>query len=69
MPEMKGVSAVEHREEVKREPKSVEAPREEPRPRRFRIVKLEERTAPRASVPNTQRVGCAVCTYPDSGCD
>jgi hypothetical protein len=37
---------VEDREEVKREPKSAEAPREQPRPRRFHIVKLEERIAP-----------------------
>ena len=39
---------MEHREDVKREPKSAEAPREQPRPKRFRIVKLEERIAPMA---------------------
>jgi hypothetical protein len=67
MHEMKEVSAVEHREEVKREPKSAKAPREEPRPRRFRIVKLEERIAPRAAIPDTERVGC-VCSHPEGGC-
>jgi hypothetical protein len=64
---MKEVCPVEQREDVKREPKSAEAPREEPRPRRFRIVKLEERIAPRAAVPQTER-NCNLCTEPETGC-
>ena len=48
---MKEDCPVEHREDVKREPKSAEAPKEQPRPRRFRIVKLEERIAPLTSGP------------------
>jgi hypothetical protein len=62
---MKEVSAVERREEVKQEPKSLEAPKAEspkagPRPRRFRIVKLEERIAPLA--------GHRACTEFESNC-
>jgi hypothetical protein len=37
---------VEPREEDKQEPKAPEPREEQPRPRRFRIVKLEERVAP-----------------------
>jgi hypothetical protein len=57
------------REEQKREPQTAPEPRreEQPRPRRFRIVKLEERIAPRAAIPDTERVGC-VCSHPESGC-
>jgi hypothetical protein len=40
---------MEPRQEVKREPKSAEAPKAEPKRKRFRIVKLEERIAPLAS--------------------
>jgi hypothetical protein len=50
---MKEGHVVEHREEAKQEPKTEEAPREEPRPRRFRIVKLEERIAPLSGGGNT----------------
>ena len=39
---------MEPREEVKREPEAPEVRQEPPRPRRFRIVKLEERIAPLA---------------------
>jgi hypothetical protein len=50
MHEMKEVSAVEHREEVKREPQTTPEPRreEQPKLKRLRIVKLEERIAPLA---------------------
>ena len=34
--------------------KAPEAPRQEPRPRRFRIVKLEERIAPQAAFYTNQ---------------
>jgi hypothetical protein len=51
---------VEPREEVKREPEAPEVREEPPRPQRFRIVKLEERIAP--------RVGSDDCTYHVSGC-
>jgi hypothetical protein len=67
MHEMKEVSAVEHREEVKREPKSAKAPKAEAKLKRFRIVKLEERIAPRAAVPQTNR-NCNVCTEPETTC-
>jgi hypothetical protein len=62
---------MEPREAEKREtPKSPEAREAEPRPRRFRIVKLEERIAPRLSTPQTRSCGfdCGQCTIPDSGC-
>ena len=36
------------REEQKQEPKAPEVPKEEQKPKRFRIVKLEERIAPLA---------------------
>jgi hypothetical protein len=39
---------VEPREENRQEPKAPEPREEQPRPRRFRIVKLEERVAPLA---------------------
>jgi hypothetical protein len=67
---MKEVCPVEHREEVQREPKSAEAPEAEPKPRRFRIVKLEERIAPApvARVAPTQDRGCVRCTEPESYC-
>jgi hypothetical protein len=42
---------VEPREEDKQEPKASEPREEQPRPRRFRIVKLEERVAPLAGKP------------------
>jgi hypothetical protein len=51
---------MEPRQEVKCEPKSAEAPEAEPRPRRFRIVKLEERIAPRS--------GSRPCSNENSGC-
>jgi hypothetical protein len=51
---------MEPREEQKRE-KAPEPPKEEPRPRRFRIVKLEERIAPLAAHPTG-------CTEFESGC-
>jgi hypothetical protein len=52
---------VEPREEQKREPEAPEVRQEQPRPRRFRIVKLEERIAPltggnRRDQPNTTSV-------------
>jgi hypothetical protein len=46
---MKEVCPVERREEVNREPKPAEAPKAEPKLKRFRLVKLEERIAPLAS--------------------
>jgi hypothetical protein len=67
MHEMKEVSAVEHREELKREPQTTPEPRrDEPRPRRFRIVKLEERIAPMAGGkaldrPNSTTVDPYLC--------
>ena len=39
---------MEPRNEEKREPKAPQPRTEEPKPRRFRIVKLEERIAPAA---------------------
>jgi hypothetical protein len=59
------------RDDENREPqKTPEAPKEKQKPRRFRIIKLEERIAPRSSaIPNTRSCGdCGHCTYPDSGC-
>jgi hypothetical protein len=42
---------MEPRREEKREPeKAPELPKEQPTPKRFRIVKLEERVAPRATI-------------------
>jgi hypothetical protein len=54
------------REEEKREPQMAPEPRreEQPKPRRFRIVKLEERIAPLTSGPGyvgnsvPSRIGC-----------
>jgi hypothetical protein len=51
MHEMKEGHAVEHREDVKREPQMSPEPRreeEQPKLKRFHIVKLEERIAPLA---------------------
>ena len=44
---------MEPRKDEKREPKAPESRTEEPKPRRFRIVKLEERIAPAAPAPAT----------------
>jgi hypothetical protein len=57
------------REEEKREPQMAPEPRreEQPKPRRFRIVKLEERIAPRAAVPESHPPRC-ICSDPDSSC-
>jgi hypothetical protein len=52
---------MEPREEDKQEPKAPEPRKEQPRPRSFRIVKLEERIAPRAALNRP-------CTNLDSGC-
>jgi hypothetical protein len=48
---MKEVYSMEPREEEKREPEAPEVRPEQPRLKRFRIVKLEERIAPLASGP------------------
>jgi hypothetical protein len=45
---LKEVYTVEPREEDRQEPKAAEPREEQTRPRRFRIVKLEERIAPMA---------------------
>jgi hypothetical protein len=53
---------VEPRNEDEQEPKASEPREEQPRPRRFRIVKLEERVAPLAGkgalVPPTYQIEC-----------
>jgi hypothetical protein len=46
---------MEPREEEKREPEAPEVRPEQPRPRRFRIVKLEERIAPQAGAHVRER--------------
>ena len=63
---MKEVCPVEPREEVKREPEAPEVRQEQPRLKRFRIVKLEERIAPLArgstdDQPDTNSVHPLLC--------
>jgi hypothetical protein len=54
---------MEPREKQKREPKAPEVRQEQPRRKRFRIVKLEERIAPQAAAyqpkTSTNPVACA----------
>jgi hypothetical protein len=45
-----------------------EAPSQEPRPRRFRIVKLEERIAPQATVPSKWCNPATSCANSTSVC-
>jgi hypothetical protein len=55
---------MEPRREDKREPEMTPgAPKAEPKPRRFRMVKLEERIAPAASYQ-----AALPCTCKGSGC-
>ena len=57
------------REEEYRDPQTAPEPRraEQPRLKRFRIVKLEERIAPRSAVPDSHPPRC-ICSNPDSSC-
>jgi hypothetical protein len=50
-----------HREEPRREAPKVANPRLEEKPKRFRLVKLEERIAPGGHA--THKCGSARCTY------
>jgi hypothetical protein len=57
---------MEPREEEKREPEAPEVRPEQPRLKRFRIIKLEERIAPQASAhlrdrPNSTTIDPYIC--------